>query len=143
MYVRVCTYTLHYARVEGWGEKWRITLRVVGEMRVEVELGNKRECRNRIKKSPRQRMRRWKYNLLCVVKRTEKLDKMLLQNCNWRLKDIPHSQHFLVVGYFFYFKKTCTMQKCRSWILLSRIYYHRQPTEMEWLEIKVTVRGPV
>ena len=25
MYVRVCTYILHYARVKGWGEKWRIT----------------------------------------------------------------------------------------------------------------------
>lgn len=54
-------------------------LRVVGEMRVGVEVGNKPICRNR--ENSKARNEEVIIQLIFLVRRTEKLDEMLLHNC--------------------------------------------------------------
>ena len=85
---------------KSWGmrRKMEDNIWVVGEVRVGVELGNKRVHGNR--ENSNARNKEVIIQLILRVRRTEKPDEKLLQNCTWGLTDILYSQHFLMVGYF-------------------------------------------
>jgi hypothetical protein len=112
-------------------------LRVVGEMKVGVELGNKRVCGNRETSNARNETVIVQLILRGKTDRKARRDassQLYLRTARYPV--FPTLSHGRLIS--FVFLKHCMMQKYESSVLLCTIYHHHKPTEMKLLEIKDT-----